>query len=227
MVRLSERGELRMIARRLGKKWEPPDPNTLLLLHGKDFTDSSSNHYTVINSGASVVDGGKFDKALYFTGDDYLHIAGMVIGPSTPFTVDAWIKQGATNNGGSIVGGNTNSTLQMRCAASDGKYWCNSSNTGTFFVSNNNAIVNPTTEYSHLAWVYNGTKHIGYINGVAVNSTSAGLTFYNSNGIYIGVRGYTGGTLGEYFIGYISELRISNIARWTANFTPPTAPYDR
>ena len=27
------------------------------------------------------------------------------------------------------------------------------------------------------------------------------------------------------FDGYIDEIRISNVARWTAAFTPPTAPY--
>lgn len=229
MAGLCEWGELRLIGRRLGNSWKSGiggnDENTLLLLHGKDFTDSSSNHYTVTNSGASVVDGGKFEKALYFTGDDYLRIAGMVIGPSAPFTVDAWIKQGATNRSGSIVGGHTDSTLQMRCDVPTGQYWCSSSYKGLFFVSNKNALVNPTTKYSHLAWVYNGTKHIGYINGVAVNSTSPSLPFYNSNGIYIGACGDTGGIIKEYFIGYISELRISNIARWTSNFTPPDQPY--
>ena len=29
----------------------------------------------------------------------------------------------------------------------------------------------------------------------------------------------------EFLYGYIDELRISNIARWTSSFTVPSAPY--
>ena len=33
--------------------------------------------------------------------------------------------------------------------------------------------------------------------------------------------------IGQIFNGWIDELRVSKgIARWTSNFTPPTAPYD-
>jgi len=37
---------------------------------------------------------------------------------------------------------------------------------------------------------------------------------------------FNGGGPGQtYFNGKMDEIRISNVARWTANFTPPTIPY--
>jgi len=76
--------------------------------------------------------------------------------------------------------------------------------------------------WTHLAVVRNGTTFYCFRDGVQTDTwTSAAAFRANSNPLSIGVGQSTG-----YFTGYIDELRISKgIARWTANFTPPTVAY--
>ena len=46
-----------------------------------------------------------------------------------------------------------------------------------------------------------------------------------NNGSYsLGIFG-RGGTTSEIFNAYIDEFRVSDVARWSATFTPDTSPY--
>ena len=56
-----------------------------------------------------------------------------------------------------------------------------------------------------------------YIDGIA---EVAGVPW-----MYTPNATWTRSSVGDYNMGYIDEFRFSNKARWTANFTPPTAPY--
>ena len=85
-------------------------------------------------------------------------------------------------------------------------------------------VVIPDNTWTHIAVVRASGVLTFYQNGVAVASA----------GSYPAVNGGTGGLgIGRlatdsnnyYFNGWIDELRVSKgIARWTSNFTPPTAP---
>lgn len=76
----------------------------------------------------------------------------------------------------------------------------------------------------HVAFVKNNLTYTLYVNGVAVGSVTA--SSHPPTGIststYIGSFDAS-----NYFVnGYIDELRITKgIARYTGNFTPPTAPF--
>jgi len=77
----------------------------------------------------------------------------------------------------------------------------------------------------HITYVYNGTNMEIYKNGTQVGSTASINVTRQVNpagALRIGANGDNT----QYLNGYIDELRISTSARWTANFTPPTAPYD-
>ena len=86
-----------------------------------------------------------------------------------------------------------------------------------------------TGSWQHMALVRNGSSWKVYKNGTQVLSISNSNT-YNNNLSYtkpaIGVfdrLAVNGGRL--FFNGHIDELRISDTARYTSNFTPPTSEF--
>jgi hypothetical protein len=79
-------------------------------------------------------------------------------------------------------------------------------------------------EWNHLAVVReSGTLKI-YLNGVMIDSEAA--QDYGDADSTLLIGRYLGGGSMKYFWGFFDEFRVSKgIARWTANFTPPTRPY--
>lgn len=74
----------------------------------------------------------------------------------------------------------------------------------------------------HVAVVENGNNWYMFVNGnLVANTTSANRAASYTGNVYIG-----SGASGEYFLGRLDEFRISNSARWTANFTPQSTAYD-
>lgn len=66
-----------------------------------------------------------------------------------------------------------------------------------------------------------------FLNGVSQGTETDSYSIPEWNAVFnLGRRYADGGGGWEYFTGNFDELRISKgIARWTANFTPPTSPY--
>jgi len=80
---------------------------------------------------------------------------------------------------------------------------------------------NKNTWY-HVAVVRYGNTWTIYRNGTALASQTASATYpWYTAGFEIGGEGNTR-VLNN---GYIDEARVSKVARWTANFTPPTTAY--
>ena len=84
--------------------------------------------------------------------------------------------------------------------------------------------------WNHVAWVREGTgsnENKIYLNGSLVGSAFTNNVTYSSEQKYhIGGNFYSQTAFGQYpFSGHISNLRMSNIARYTANFTPPTSEF--
>lgn len=63
-----------------------------------------------------------------------------------------------------------------------------------------------------------------YVNGVAVGTTTTAVTVPNYTG-HLRIM-IANDALSSPFAGWIDEFRFSNVARWTAPFTPPTGPYN-
>lgn len=216
------------------------DTNTKLLLHlDSDFNDASTaaHNATAVGNAALSTTQIKFGaKSCVFDGTgDYLTVASHA--DFTPgsgnFTVDFWLRLTAlpgsapgaalwtTDAGAAVI------TAVALSLDTSGVIRLYSSSDGTTWNIANNAslgAVGATGSWQHIAIVRNGTAITAYINGVANTAGTMSGTTIASAGIYIGgMWQSTGGTAG--INGYIDELRYSNIARWTSNFTPPTAPY--
>jgi hypothetical protein len=82
-----------------------------------------------------------------------------------------------------------------------------------------------TNTWVHIAASRNGTATKLFFNGVQTGSTATDTADYTvAASVFIGSD--TGAPGALEFNGYIDDLRITKgVARYTANFTPPTAPF--
>ena len=211
------------------------DVNTSILLHGEDFTDSSLSNNSIVNHNVTVsTTKSKFgNSSLYFNGtSSFLDITNDNLPDGdSQFTVDMWINiysDGSTALLGiSPLGSNSNPN-------EGGTLFINpsigiTSGNVSYYASESLIYKEMTTSkyvWHHIALVYDGTILKVYIDGVALNSTYT----YNFTNLQWRIRTFIGANSiydygSNFFWGYIDEIRISNIARWTSNFTPPTRAY--
>lgn len=225
------------------------DPNfssVSLLLHmdgsnaSTSFVDSGPNALAVTATGSAAVSTtqSKFGGASgYFDGSgDYLatpSVSAFNFG-SSDFTVEFWYyyagtpqaaarlfqtRSGDVYAGLSITHKFTNRDTSLAFGASmNGSSWAyNSGETSTISVTSG--------AWTHVAVVRSGTVLYCYINGVqnTVFSSFTGSLYYSSSDtVVIGGQGGTSRSIN----GYIDDFRVTKgLARYTANFTPPTKAY--
>jgi hypothetical protein len=76
-------------------------------------------------------------------------------------------------------------------------------------------------QWQHWALVRNGTTITLYLNGVSQGTTTASTTY--SGSFYVGANNYNG-TIYADCPQYLSNVRFTNTAVYTSNFTPSTTP---
>lgn len=98
-----------------------------------------------------------------------------------------------------------------------------------FFTNSGNRITGASVlavnTWYHVAVARSGTNTKMFLNGTQEGSTYVDSNTYlnGASRPIVGVSG-TDGLTG--WAGHVDEMRVSKgIARWTANFTPPTSPY--
>lgn len=211
------------------------DLHTKLLLHGNSFIDGSKDKRVITNIGVAVSTAqSKFgDSSFYFDGSAYLTAPGYDFG-AEDFTIDWW--EYATNaSAGTRFTSNfctTYSTqaggILLHCYESGLKVYASSSTNNNWNLINYQPSgANALNEWVHRAVVRNGNTLMLFVNGTLEYSyTLSGSIGYNSN-LPMGIGGWAVDAPGSsyFFMGYIDEFRVSDIARWTESFTPPTEPY--
>lgn len=93
---------------------------------------------------------------------------------------------------------------------------------GTFQTITDSASISLNHSH-HLACVLNSGTITLYLDGTSVASASVSGTLTSTNQETVNFMDNTGNTL--IFSGYIDSVRLSRVARYTSNFTPPTAKF--
>lgn len=161
------------------------------------------------------------DSSAYFDGSgDYLRIPySSDLSLQGNFTVEAWFNASAFT-GGPIIskdtyGSNFDFSLQIVDATTIA---CYSNGTTT-----NLTVTVPTMStgtWYHVAFVRNGSTNTIYLNGTAYGSNTMSIS--NDSQVYLTIGCFGWNQPSGYFRGYIQDLRITQAARYTSNFTPPT-----
>jgi hypothetical protein len=140
------------------------------------------------------------------------------------FTVEMWLYPNSVSTNQYIFSTESDPDYSFSIIMrSDAKIGVNLSNNGSSVTLNaiSSATLSTSTWY-HIAVVRNGTTITTYINGTSsASGTFTGSVWASGAGIRVGARNPS---LAPVLNGNIDDLRITlGLARYTANFTPPTA----
>ncbi len=165
------------------------------------------------------------DNALSLNGtSDYFSAADdAALDLTTAITLEAWIKPTDVNGTHTVISkwDTTSANRSYRLAVNNGRLqFLVSQNGSAIDTISTNGSVN-TDRWTHVAGVYDGSNLYVFLNGV-LDSTSA----YNSD-IFAGSSDFELGAQNgaNLFEGEIDEIRISGNARYTTDFTVPTANF--
>jgi hypothetical protein len=226
--------------------------NVSLLLHGNGtngsttFVDSSRNSFAVTGFGNAQISTtqSKFGGAsLAFDGNgDYLRVAdndAFEIGAGN-FTFEAWIYltgYSANYSGSfvaSIVAKDSTQAGAGRAfifavngtASSWTSLSCNLYSTNAASTSTSGSFAFSLNTWYHVAAVRNGSSLRFYVDGTDVGGGTNTRTVQSTNTLLtIGAEDpFIQSNFAFWFPGYIDDFRFTKgVARYTANFTPPTA----
>jgi len=150
-------------------------------------------------------------SSLYFDGSsNYYFPNGFLPGGTGDFTIEFWFRASNTNNNATIL-------------TAGGIYFQFYNNQLWYFPYNGSAKITSSTistdTWYHVAGVRSGTTFYLFLDGTSqgtltsvTSAVSTGAGYFGMNGIYP-------------YTGYIDEMRISRMARYTSNFTAPTEPF--
>lgn len=198
------------------------DPNTILLLHGDSLEDSSMQGHTVINSGVTVSDAqSKFGgKSLYFNGASKLQIpANAMFNFGTgDWTFEAWVYPLTSNSDNLFICGTASGALFIGRISDNSKMGIGRASVAWDIQTASTLTKNA---WNHFACVKASGKVYIFVNGILAHSENNTQSYGMAGGAMdIGCMNNN-----FYYTGYMDEVRLSNVARWTADFNPPTAPY--
>lgn len=150
---------------------------------------------------------------------------------SSNFTIDFWFNNQGGVASSRILAAHDNGTqsdlgfdvVMYSPAGGDLQAWFSTGGTtGTRFVVSTGQVV-AGTGWHHFAVVRNGTAFTAYLDGTGgAPVTQAGAVWTSTSTLAVGGAA----SAGAGFIGFVDEFRISvGVARWTSNFSPPSAAY--
>ena len=232
--RLTGAGDLKV----KGKVQAEADSYTKLLIHSDTthnsttFVDSSPSGHEVTYSGdpkhtvLSPPNAAFGDSSIHLDGSDRLLLeahSDWNMG-SGDFTIECWVKTTSDNDAiinqsnGSAVS-NSSWLIWLDTAGKAGIYLTEDTAWDKYNIST--TVVNDD-EWHHIAAVRNGNSLRMYVDGVSSSSTDiTGFTVATSSRwLEVGAQDNV-----SHYTGYVDEVRISKVARWSSDFQPPARPY--
>ena len=201
--------------------------NTQLLLN---FTDAGVVDNAMMNNIETFGDArvsravSKFGSgAMSFAGgSDYLPVPSNVnleLG-SGDFTIEAWIYLNARVSSSAIVSKGGNGAYLIFMGAGGELAFYASTNGSSWTTANLTISTLPSlSTWHHIAVVRSGNAVSTYFNGTFVQNAAMTGSLISQPSVPLLIGRYT-----DSMNGYIDDLRITKgVARYTANFTPPTA----
>lgn len=136
------------------------------------------------------------------------------------FTVEGWFRPQAPGMGfGGFFTNGTNTVGGLTLAITPSLLTLRANGT----TDSTAAVSLSTSTFTHIAFVRDGTTIRFFVEGVQMGTDTRSFDHSDIGTVYVGSAGadprYT-------YKGMIDDLRITKgVARYTANFTPPTAPF--
>ena len=210
--------------------------NTQLLLNftnAQIFDNAMMNNLVTVGNAQVSTSIYKYGTgSMYFNGT-----TGYLAAPNSPnfnfgtgdFTVEFWMNATAAGTFVAVVG------TQSIAGASTAGMWrisnrINSVNGIYFNYTTGSAFTDltfSTTNYNDGAWHHiaacraSGTLRM-FVDGVSVGTpTVLSQSLTSNQALYVGYQAQDS----AYYTGYVDELRISKVARYTSNFTAPTSQF--
>lgn len=206
--------------------------NGISLFHCEDLTDAFGL-CTVTNNGVVISsDISKFgNNSLYFDQSSYLILD---LGDATAYTIEFWAYVQGDNTSGwyptifsSESSTNAGGTYMHVDDGSYGTYpVCRANASGS--ASNNGgygSTVITRNDWHHIALCIDGSSHYFFLDGELQYTVTQSSPNDYTKWYLGGLKGSSGMVGGCYYLGYIDELLISSVCKWTSNFDVPTLPY--
>ena len=195
------------------KNVEPEGEKTSFLLHFDNNINDAKGKYSFWGYGSYSYSSGKFSNCLSAVSGG---IKGNLNGLQyNDFTIDWWDKV-SSDTIGSAIEINGSILLNHR-----GNHYILLYPDVDWTIATSVGMNNG--QWHHRAIVKKGSIVYIFQDGILLSSFTHNKNPYPFDAIGIGKR--VNGSIQDVFNGMIDEVRFSNVARWTSNFTPPSSPY--
>jgi hypothetical protein len=195
---------------------------TVLLMHGENFNDYTSNNWTVSNTNITINSSSpqKFCNNFYFNGSNaYMQLPNNSAFNLGVFTIEMWIYLSAIPSSAAAIVAPFSGQGFAMFLGSDGKLYVSNNVTGQAGAST--ALT--TGAWHHIAGIYDGTNMYTVQDGGTGGSTPTAIAGSLQAQSYIGKP--NGGSASAYLGAYVDEFRISNAALYSGSYTVPVSAF--
>ncbi|MBK8816451.1 MAG: PKD domain-containing protein [Methylococcaceae bacterium] len=192
---------------------------------GNIIADASGKGNHGVLTEATRVNTGHYGKGLLFDGiNDWITVNDSAsLDLNSAYTLEAWVKPVSYGPGNILVKEQAGGSVYSLYSSEDADFPIGAFNDAAGYRVVSGTSILPVNQWSHLISTYNGDNQRLYVNGVQVAIRAQTGLIKQSNGVL-----HIGGNSvwGEFFHGYIDDIRIYNralsLTEITKDYTTPT-----